>query len=346
MNLRRIGAVIYARSLEFIRDRSALSWSFVMPIVMVIGLAFIFSGEGQPLFKVGVIGDNLAVNTEPSPSLHPFLRTQHIDFYSVPADQQAAVVKKVGRHQVDMLMDLRAGQLHYWVNTESPKGYFLELLLKGSEGAKLSQENVQGEQIRYVDWVIPGILGMNMMFSCLWGVGYVIVRYRKNGYLKRLNATPLTATEFLLGQIVSRMVLVVGVSTLVFTLTNLFMHFVMEGSYLDLLVVLIIGTFTLITMGLLVASRVRSEELSDGLLNLLTWPMMLLSGVWFSMEGTNPIMQWLSQLSPLTHTLTAARAIMLDGATLWQVAPHLLVLIVMSVVFLAIGALGFRWTTD
>ena len=346
MNLRRIGAVIYARSLEFIRDRSALSWSFVMPIVMVVGLAFIFSGDGQPLFKVGVIAENIAAEAKPNPNLHPFLNTKHIDFYSVSAEQQAAAVKKVGRHQVDMLMDLRAGQMHYWVNTESPKGYFMELLLKGSEGTKLTQEIVKGEQIRYVDWVIPGILGMNMMFSCLWGVGYVIVRYRKNGYLKRLNATPLTATEFLLGQILSRMVLVVGVSTLVFTLTNLFMHFVMEGSYLNLFIVLIVGTFTLITMGLLVASRVRSEELSDGLLNLLTWPMMLLSGVWFSMEGTNPIMQWLSQLSPLTHTLTAARAIMLDGASLWQVSPHLLILMTMSVVFLAIGALGFRWTTD
>jgi ABC-type multidrug transport system permease subunit len=346
MNLRRIGAVIYARSLEFVRDRSALSWSLVMPVLMVVGLAFIFSGDGQPLFKVGVIADNVSAEAEPNPTLHPFLATQHIDFYSVPAEQQAAVVKKVGRHQVDMLMDLRANQLHYWVNTESPKGYFLELLLKGSDGPKLTQETVQGQQIRYVDWVIPGILGMNMMFSCLWGVGYVIVRYRKNGYLKRLNATPLTATEFLLGQIVSRMVLVVGVSTLVFTATNLFMHFVMEGSYLNLLIVLIVGTFTLITMGLLVASRVRSEELSDGLLNLLTWPMMLLSGVWFSMEGTNPVMQWLSQLSPLTHTLTAARAIMLDGASLLDVAPHLLILMAMSIVFLVVGALGFRWTTD
>lgn len=346
MNLRRIGAVIYARSLEFVRDRSALSWSLVMPVLMVVGLAFIFSGDGQPLFKVGVIADNVAAEAEPSPTLHPFLGTKHIDFYSVPAEQQAAVIKKVGRHQVDMLMDLRTNQLHYWVNTESPKGYFLELLLKGSDGPKLTQETVKGQQIRYVDWVIPGILGMNMMFSCLWGVGYVIVRYRKNGYLKRLNATPLTATEFLLGQIVSRMVLVVGVSTLVFTATNLFMHFVMEGSYLNLLIVLIVGTFTLITMGLLVASRVRSEELSDGLLNLLTWPMMLLSGVWFSMEGTNPVMQWLSQLSPLTHTLTAARAIMLDGASLLDVAPHLLILMAMSIVFLVVGALGFRWTTD
>lgn len=346
MNLQRIGAVIYARSLEFIRDRSALSWSLVMPIVMVLGLAFIFSGDGQPLFKVGVIAENLAVETKQSPSLHPFLATKHIDFYSVPPEQQAIAIKKVGRHQVDMLLDLRAGQMHYWVNTESPKGYFLELLLTASAGSQLTQAIVKGEQIRYVDWVIPGILGMNMMFSCLWGVGYVIVRYRKNGYLKRLNATPLTATEFLLGQIVSRMVLVVGVSVLVFTLTNLFMHFVMEGSYLDLLVVLTLGSFTLITLGLLVASRVRSEELSDGLLNLLTWPMMLLSGVWFSMEGTNPIMQWLSQLSPLTHTLTAARAIMLDGASLWQVAPHLSILMAMSVVFLAIGAWGFRWTTD
>jgi len=91
---------------------------------------------------------------------------------------------------------------------------------------------------------------------------------------------------------------------------------------------------------------VSSEELAGGLLNLLTWPMMVLSGVWFSMEGTNPVMQWVSQLSPLTHMLTAARAIMLDGANIADISGHLVVLALMSAVFLVIGALSFKWTSD
>jgi ABC-type multidrug transport system permease subunit len=156
----------------------------------------------------------------------------------------------------------------------------------------------------------------------------------------------LSATEFLLAQVLSRLLLITLATTIVFTGTNLFMHFTVEGSYWHLLLVLMVGAFTLITLSLLVAARVSSEELAGGLLNLLTWPMMVLSGVWFSMEGTNPVMQWVSQLSPLTHMLTAARAIMLDGANLADISGHLGVLVLMSAVFLVIGALSFKWTSD
>ena len=337
--MKRIWAAFYARTLEFLRDRSSLGWNLILPVALVFGLAFVFSGAGQPLFKVAVVAEQ--------PANHPFLQTQHVNFYDITPQQVDTTVRKVGRHQVDMLLDLRAGQQHYWVNSDSQKGYFLERLLEGSpDGAQLTKQSVKGEEIRYVDWVVPGILGMNLMFSCLFGVGFVIVRYRKSGYLKRLNATPLSASEFLLAQVFSRLLLVVVVTSLVFTGTNLFMHFTVEGSYLNLLLVLVLGAFTLIALSLVVAARVSSEELAGGLLNLLTWPMMVLSGVWFSMEGTNPVMQWLSQLSPLTHMLSAARAIMLDGAGLADISGHLLVLAGMSVVFLLIGAATFKWTTE
>ncbi len=344
--IKRIWATFYARSLEFLRDRSTLGWNFVLPVALVFGLAFVFSGGGQPLFKVGVVADKLTAEMQPDASLHPFLQAEHVAFYTVLPDALEAAVRKVGRHQVDMLLDLRVGQMHYWVNGDSQKGYFLEKLLVGTGDVTLTRQNVQGEEIRYVDWVVPGILGMNLMFSCLFGVGFVIVRYRKSGYLKRLNATPLNATEFLLAQIFSRLLLVMFVTTTVFAGTNLFMHFTMEGSYLNLFLVMVVGAFSLISLSLVVAARVSSEELAGGLLNLLTWPMMVLSGVWFSMEGTNPVMQCLSQLSPLTHMLTAARAIMLDGAGLAEITPQLLVLMGMSVVFLLIGAATFKWTAE
>jgi ABC-type multidrug transport system permease subunit len=99
----------------------------------------------------------------------------------------------------------------------------------------------------------------------------------------------------------------------------------------------------LICLGLIVAARLSSQELADGLLNLITWPMMFLSGVWFSNEGLHPWLQRLAELLPLTHVTEAARAIMFDGAGFVAVAPHLAALLAMAAGFLLVGARSFRW---
>jgi ABC-type multidrug transport system permease subunit len=187
---------------------------------------------------------------------------------------------------------------------------------------------------------------MNMMFSCLFGIGYVIVRYRKSGYLKRLNATPLTALEFLTAQLLSRLLLTMIITVACFVGTTLFLHFRMEGSYFDLFVVTLVAAVCMIALGLIVAARVSSEEFAGGLLNLLTWPMMVLSGVFFSLDGAPRIMQVMADLFPLTHLLTAARAIMLEGAGLADLGYNVGALVLMTVVFLGLGAWMFRWTQD
>jgi ABC-type multidrug transport system permease subunit len=171
----------------------------------------------------------------------------------------------------------------------------------------------------------------------------VIVRYRKNGVLKRLKATPLTALEFLTAQVLSRLWLILAVTAVVYFGSNALIHFTMHGSYLDLFLVFALGTFSMISLGLIVASRTASEELAGGLLNMLSWPMLFLSGVWFSLEGLHPWVRAFAQLFPLTHMIEAARAIMIDGAGLGAVSGQLVALAVMSAVFLAIGAFSFRW---
>jgi ABC-type multidrug transport system permease subunit len=207
----------------------------------------------------------------------------------------------------------------------------------------LERENVSGRAIRYVDWLIAGLLAMNMMFSALFGVGYTIVRYRKTGVLKRLKATPLTSAEFLLAQVGSRMLLLISTSVLVYTGTHALVHFRMQGSYIDLFVVLAMGAFCLISLGLLVAARIASEEFAGGLLNLISWPMIFLSGVWFSLDGAHPLVRKFAAIFPLTHVIDAARAIMTEGAGLVQVAPQLWTLVGLSLLFLIIGAWTFRW---
>ncbi len=213
--------------------------------------------------------------------------------------------------------------MRYWVNDDSPKGYLAEkLLLESAHGAAVRQP-VTGAAVRYVDWLLPGILGMNMMFSCLFGVGYVVVRYRKSGFLRRLSATPVTALEFGAAQILSRLLLTVSVSSLLYGALALFVPFRNEGSVLLLLLIAIAGALSMIALGFLLAARFRSEELANGVINLASWPMMLLSGVWFSLEGAPAWLRVAAEALPLTQMLNAARAVMLDGAGFVDVLPQI-----------------------
>jgi ABC-type multidrug transport system permease subunit len=331
MSIRRFLAALQARNLEFLRDRTALGWNFIMPVLIVMGFAFAFSTGQEELYKVALFGE-----AEKEASIQDFLKTRYMDF--IPVDELETAIAKVDRHQLDLLIDLESSR--YWVNSTSPKGYLLEQILTPYS---LTQETVSGSEIRYVDWLIPGVLGMNIMFSALFGVGYVIVRYRKNGVLKRLRATPLSAFEFLSAQIVSRILMMVSVTVMVYIGTDLIIDFRMAGSYWLLLLILILGALSLISVGLLIAARITSEEAANGLLNLLSWPMMLLSGVWFSLEGSHPLVQNLSQALPLTHMIDAARAVMIEGAGLSDVSGELITLSLFSIVFVAIGSKTFRW---
>lgn len=344
MSVKRFMALLSTRNKEFLRDRSSLSWNILMPVLIVAGFAFAFSGDIGQKFKVAVIDQNNATTLAKE-----FTQLQHIEFYNVESNEKAIArsINKVQRHQVDMLLDAKKQQ--YWINTESPNGYLVEKILLGMKDTDVTGDNtfekqtVTGKQIRYIDWVIPGILSMNMMFSALFGVGFVIVRYRKNGMLKRLKATPVTALEYLSAQIASRILMIMVVTIFVFYGTNFFVDFVMNGSHLNLFLVFALGALSMISLGLVIAARITSEETAGGMLNLFSWPMMFFSGVWFSLEGAAPIMQNIAEIFPLTHVTTAARAIMIDGAGLIDISYHLTILLLQSVVFLFFGAWFFKW---
>ncbi len=340
--LQRIYAIFIARNREFLRDRGTLAWNLALPLVLMIGLSLAFSGDGRDQFTVGVLQETADLDIEQ----HPFLETRFINF--VAFTDEATAFRKIERHQLDLLVRFD-GQRQYWINPDSPKAYFAERLLLHSDttnGRNIEKAQISGDAIRYVDWVLPGILGMNMMFSCLFGVGYVVVRYRKNGFLKRLRATPLRPLEFIIAQVASRLSLIILITAVIYSGTHLFLDTRMEGSYITLLLIAVLGAASMVSLGLMVAARVTSEELAGGLLNLINWPMMLLSGVWFSLEGASPLVQNAAKIFPLTHILDSSRAVMLDGASLIDIAPNLAALGLMTAVFLSIGATFFRWNQD
>jgi ABC-type multidrug transport system permease subunit len=334
-NFSRFFAVFYAFNLEFFRDRSSLGWNLLFPVLLLAGFSLIFSGDGKPSYKVGMLN-------KPTTSVS-FLSFKHIQFIEYQQADKAQL--KLTQHSIDLLIDFKAQQ--YWVNEQSAASYLVEKIwLSTPDAQQFKRQVTTGKPIRYVDWVLPGILAMNMMFSSLFGVGYVIVRYRKNSVLKRLKATPLSAFEFISAQLLSRLFIVMFMSTVVYVGCDLLFDFYMLGSYIDLFIVGLVGASCLISLGLLVACRSKSEELIGGLLNLTSWPMMMLSGVWFSLEGAPKALQQFAELLPLTHLVSAARAIITEGATLADVSDHISVLMLMTVIFLGLGSWLFHWNAE
>ena len=336
--LNQMLALCVARNKEYYRDKGSLLWSFILPPMIIAVVALAFSNGGSAIFKVGLVGD----------SHLPAAWEEANYIESITFDSKPKAIERIRHHQLDLLIDNRdtdtGNPPSYHYNPTSSKADALQALLK-PEG-NWQAEAISGREIRYIDWVIPGVLAMNLMFSGLYGVGYVIVRYRKNGVLKRLQATPVSPLMFLCAQLLSRLIIMLITSVLVFAGTHYFLDFLMLGRYMDLFAVALLGNICLLSMGLLIASRLANEEFANGLLNLLTFPMLLLSELWFSLEGAPGWMTAISELLPLTHMVQAARAIMLEGASLSEISHHLTAMAILSALFILVSAKLFKWRTD
>ncbi len=337
----RIWTIFIARTKEFYRDKSTLFWNLLFPFLIILGFGVMFNDEKQTLYKVGVINPN---NVEFTTNLQYqyFKNIKYLEFVDFKSEGEG--IDKLKHHRVDIIVNPKSKQ--YWVSDTSPKSYVLEKILHSYHKEKIvgfEKQSITGKSIPYINWLFPGILGMNMMFSSLFGVGYVIVRYRKNGVLKRYSVTPIKTFEFLTGQVLSRMFVILSTTTIVYIGCDLIYDFDCRGSYLNLLLVFALGGFSMISLGLLIASRSASEEFAGGVLNLITWPMMFFSEVWFSLEGANPYIQKVSKIFPLTHLIDSARKIMNDGASLYDIRYQVIILIALAVIFITFGSLLFKW---
>ena len=320
-----------ARNKEFYRDKGSLSWAFLFPILIIIGCAIAFSGDDEKLLTIGHYPASATLVDLPALT----------GGYSKPVgyNDMTKAKQRLANHQLHAVVDVEKHEI--WLNPLSSQSQLVQQLLAGNR--QYTVQEVSGEAIRYVDWVVPGVLSMNIMFGALFGVGYVMVRYRKNGVLKRLQATPVSAFNFLAAQVASRLFIVVTANAAIFIGSWLLLGLKMEGSFFTLLLVAVCGATAMIAMGLLIASRTASEEFAGGILNAATWPMTFLSGIWFSLDETPQAMQVFANFLPLTHLVTAARSIMLDGAGLVDVLPHVAVLLGIALACLLLAARLFRW---
>jgi ABC-2 type transport system permease protein len=196
---------------------------------------------------------------------------------------------------------------------------------------------------RYIDFLIPGLLGMNLMGSAIWSMGFAIVDARRKNLLKRLVASPMPRPYYLLSFLLSRILMLVLEVGVLVGFGALLFHVPVRGSLLDLVVLCVLGSFSFAALGLLLASRARTIEAASGLMNIVMMPMWIASGVFFSSQKFPEMMQPFIKALPLTAVIDALRANMLQGSNLAQMLPQVGIILFWLVICFALALKLFRW---
>jgi ABC-2 type transport system permease protein len=340
-----LAQLVTVRFLEFWREPEAVFWVFIFPILLAAGLGIAFRQRAPEVVKVGV----LASATRASVTSDAIARDSRLEL--VPLDDSAGMhALRTGRIAL-FVVSSADGTVEYRYDDTRPDARNARLLVDDAiqraagrrDAATVRETHVREPGARYIDFVIPGLLAMNLMGSGIWGVGFTIVEARRKKLLKRLVATPMSRAQYLASFILARLAMLVlevggllGFGIWVFGVPA-------RGSAGALVLVTLIAALAFSAIGLLVASRVRTIEGASGLMNLVMLPMWIFSGVFFSASNFPDAAQPFIQALPLTAAADALRATLLEGASLGALAGELGILGAwLAVAFTAALAL-FRW---
>ena len=338
---------------EYLRTPEAIFWSYGFPVVMaiVLGLAF-REGEPQPV-PVAVLQLQEAEANARASAL--FNRLQVDDRLAVRLVDQQEADRALTMGAVDLVIEPAAADLGavptIRLDPARPTTELARLLVERAikqvpeqpteELARIEPQSKPGS--RYIDFLIPGLVGLNLLGSGMWGIGFNIVSMRSKQLLKRLVVTPMRRSEFLVGHMLSRLVLLVPEAMVVLLAGILMFGVPVYGSWIAVAAVVFCGGMAFSGLGLLVASRARTIEGVSGLMNLFMLPMWLLSGSFFSTERFPDFVQPLIWGLPLTRTNDALRDIMIGGEGIAGVWPDLAYLCACAVISLALAVKVFRW---
>lgn len=330
---------------EFIREPEAVFWVFIFPVLLTAGLGIAFRNQGPAKAPVVVVDTGPAARqvaqaVEQSPVLT--VRT-------LP-DSAAMQALRTGKAAL-AIVPQPGGGVEYRFDPERPdaRGARLEAdeVLQRAAGrtdpVASSDQRVREPGSRYVDFVVPGLLGLNLMGSGIWALGFAIVDARKKRLLKRLVATPMSRSQYLASFLLSRLTLLVLEVGVLLGFAVLAFGVPVRGSPAAVLAICLLAALAFGAIGLLIASRAQTIEGVSGLMNLVMLPMWIFSGVFFSASRFPDVLQPAIQLLPLTAVNDALRMVMLEGAGLPGVGTELAILCGWMVLAFTLALRLFRW---
>ena len=340
--------LLMARLLELKREPEVVFWVFVFPLLLALGLGIAFRNKPTDAVRVAIVSGGSAQNAEAlldrSPK-HDLFKTQVL-----PADE-AQKGFRLGKFDLVIEPDANGG-FEYRYDPARPESVLAKAEVNDALQAAAGRKDVVPTAVvtssepgsRYIDFLIPGLLGMNLMNSGMWGIGFALVDMRQRKLLKRYVGTPMRRGDFLLAIMTSRLLLMVIEIGLLLVFGVLFFHMRVLGSVLSIALLGGLGSLTFGGIGLLTASRAQKIESISGLINLVMMPMWIFSGVFFSYERFPAIIHPLIKALPLTALNDALRASILEGTPLLQQWPRLLILGLWGGISFVLALKWFRWT--
>lgn len=336
-----------------LREPEVVFWVFLFPVLLALGLGVAFSDPTPERPRVALVGAAAGELWAPSatatgvgeagmaPATLP-------DFRPMPEDEAAAALT---RGTVALVVTVRGDSLVYRYDPTRPEAFpallaadaALQAAAGGTPTRPTRREEVRERGGRYIDWLIPGLIGFNLMSTGLWAVGFYLTQLRATRQLKRLVATPMHRGDFLLAQMLARLVFLLAEVPLVVLFALLVFGVRVEGSLAALALVVFVGGAAFSGLGLLAASRVRTTEGVSGIINIIVMPMVVLSGVFFSTARFPDGIQPFIEVLPLTALNDALRAVYNEGAGVAAVGGELAVVAAWGAVSFVLALRLFRW---
>jgi len=328
-----------ARFRLFFREPEAVFWIFVFPILLSVGLSIAFRNRPADVLQVGATTAQLTQSLSADKGL-----------------RATAVDEAEGKHELAtgkiLLLAVQApdGVIFDYDNT-NPDARTARLIADRTlekaagqrESVQITSQQVHEAGARYIDFVIPGLLGMNLMSSAIWGLGFSIVEARQKKLLKRLVASPMPRWQYLASFLLSRLLLLVIEVGVFLGFARLVFGVPFRGPIWQLALVCVLASLSFSALGLLIASRAKTMEAASGLMNLVMLPMWIVSGVFFSASRFPDILQPFIRALPLTAAIDALRGNMLQGYSMEHLVAPLAILLTWLLVSFAISLRIFRW---
>lgn len=364
--MKAFNSVFLAHYKQFVRDRAALFFTFIFPVMFVLIFGWVFNQSGLQTFKIGIVDQG---SPQSASYVNGALDGIIVDGHKVFEIEKGDLEKELNSlrkgnldaailipSNMDSSLALKQPvnlPVYYDPSQTSNQQILIPILTRvvddidrGMQGSPkllgLEENSIQSHKLRYIDYLVPGILGMSLMFTGIFG-GLPIIQQRQARIIKRLGCTPLRRSILVFGELAFRIILVLLTAALIILVSRLAFGVQMIGNWGSLFGIVLLGTLVFSCLGYLIAAFVKTEEGAIPIINAITFPMMFLSGTFFEVNNMPAFIEPIVKILPLTYLGDALRQIMVDGSPLHSMTTDIVVMAGWTVVSLAFTIPFFRW---
>jgi len=365
-NLRSLWQLVSINYKEFVREPGILFWALIFPVLMAWVLGIAFSKKSELIHNIAYVNTIGTTNTELSAFLENSEMIHHqgvprleyrktiennmgkLSFCLFPVTMDSAMLM-LKRGQVSVILEDKTDSVYYVFDPQSGEARSTYLMLVSA----ISSENViydaasvktlSQQGTRYIDFLIPGLLAMGIMNDFLWGIGYGLIEIRTKKLLRRMVAAPMKKSLFIFSHFLARITLAFFEAYVLLLFSWIYFRTQIQGSIAAFILILLAGSFCFAGISILTASRTSSSRIGNSLINLISMPMMILSGIFFSYHNFPDLIIPIIQKLPLTMLADSIRSIMTEGTGLIEILPEFLMLSGMGTVCFLVGIRIYKW---